>query len=341
FLGTEFGLWISVDGGAHWAQFKGGHLPAVAVRDLAIQPRDNDLVLATHGRGIWIVDDITPLRQLTPQLISQEAAFVSARPEQQRLEANGGWVNGAAAFVGDTPARGAVITYYQRTRHLFGKLRIEVLDASGELIDELPASTRRGLNRVVWTMHRRAPQVPPAAQLAFAGTQGPRVLPGTYTIRLHKNDKVYESQVAIGLDTRVKWTPADRKAQYEAAMKVYALFNEESALFGRIAGMREQVAEAGRGRPQGEALLRRLGDFDGSSMRSGRRSSPPRKVERSPGRSGCASTPTSCTVRSPPGMAHPRHTSCRTSPRCARSWARSRGNSTASSPASCPLSTMR
>ena len=263
FLGTEFGLWVSVDGGAHWAQFKGGHLPAVAVRDLAVQPRDNDLVLATHGRGIWIVDDITPLRQLTPQFASQEAAFVSARPAQQRIEANGGWVNGAAAFVGDNPARGAVITYYQRTRHLFGKLRIEVLDSSGELIDELTASTRRGLNRVVWTMHRRAPHVPPAAQLAFAGTQGPRVLPGTYTIRLHKNDKVYEKQVTLGLDTRVKWSLADRKAQYEAAMKVYALFNDESALFARIAGMREQLAEAGKSRPKGDALARRLEDFDG------------------------------------------------------------------------------
>jgi photosystem II stability/assembly factor-like uncharacterized protein len=263
FLGTEFGLWISVDGGAHWAQFKGGHLPAVAVRDLAIQPRDNDLVLATHGRGIWIVDDITPLRQLTPQLTSQDAAFVSARPAQQRIEANGGWANGAAAFVGDNPASGAVMTYYQRSRHLFGKLRIEVLDSSGELIDELPASTRRGLNRVVWTMHRRPPHVPPAAQLAQAGTQGPRVLPGTYAIRLHKNDKVYEHQATIGLDTRVTWSLADRKAQYEAAMKVYALFNDEAALFARIAGLREQVAEAGKSRPKGDALLRRLEDFDG------------------------------------------------------------------------------
>ena len=263
FLGTEFGLWISVDGGAHWAQFKGGHLPAVAVRDLAIQPRDNDLVLATHGRGIWIVDDITPLRQLTPQLTSQDAAFVSARPAQQRIEANGGWANGAAAFVGDNPAGGAVMTYYQRTRHLFGKLRIEVLDSNGELIDELPASTRRGLNRVVWTMHRRPPHVPPAAQLAQAGTQGPRVLPGTYAIRLHKNDKVYETQATIGLDTRVTWSLADRKAQYEAAMKVYALFNDESELFARIAGLREQVAQAGKSRPKGDALLRRLEDFDG------------------------------------------------------------------------------
>ena len=263
FLGTEFGLWVSVDGGGHWAQFKGGHFPAVAVRDLAVQPRDSDLVLATHGRGIWIVDDITPLRHLTPELAAQDAAFVSARPVQQRIEANGGWVNGAAAFVGDNPLDGAVITYYQRTRQLFGKLKIEVLDANGTVIDELPASTRRGLNRVLWTMHRPAPHVPPAVQLAFAGTQGPRVPPGTYTVRMLKDGKTYDTTLTVGLDRRVKWTAADRQAQYAAAMKVYTLFNDESALFARIAGLREQVAAARKGRPASDPLQRSLTDFDG------------------------------------------------------------------------------
>jgi photosystem II stability/assembly factor-like uncharacterized protein len=263
FLGTEFGLWISVDGGAHWAQFKGGHLPAVAVRDLAIQPRDNDLVLATHGRGIWIVDDITPLRALSPDLMSKDAAFVSARPVQQRIEANGGWVNGAAAFVGDNPAAGAVITYYQRTRHLFGKLKIEVLDSAGKVVDELPASTRRGLNRVVWSMHMRPPHVPPAVQLAQAGTQGPRVLPGVYAVRMEKNGKVYETKLTVGLDSRVTWSATGRKAQYDAAMKVYELFNDESALFARIASLRQQVADAGEHRRPADALLPRLAAFDG------------------------------------------------------------------------------
>jgi len=263
FLGTEFGLWISVDGGAHWAQFKGGHFPAVAVRDLAVQRRDSDLILATHGRGIWIVDDITPLRHLTPDLTSQDAAFVSARPVQQRIEANGGWVNGAAAFVGDNPQNGAVITYYQRTRQLFGKLKIEVLDANGDVIAELPASTRRGLNRVLWTMHRKAPHVPPAVQLAFAGTQGPRVPPGSYTVRMLKDGKSYDTPLTVGLDRRVKWTVADRQGQYDAAMKVYTLFNDESALFARIAALREQVAEANKGRPASDPLQRKLADFDG------------------------------------------------------------------------------
>jgi hypothetical protein len=96
----------------------------VAVRDLAVQPRDGDLVLATHGRGIRIVDDISPLRHLTPELAAQDATFIAARAVQQRIEANGGWANGAAAFVGENPKDGAEITYYQRTRQLFGKLRI-------------------------------------------------------------------------------------------------------------------------------------------------------------------------------------------------------------------------
>ena len=262
FLGTEFGLWISVDAGAHWGQFKGGDIPAVAVRDVAVQARDSDLVLATHGRGIWIVDDITPLRQLTPQLLAQDVAFVSARPVQQRIEANGGAPTGAAAFVGDDPVAGAVITYYQRTRHLFGKLKIEVLDSGGHVVDELPASSRRGLNRVLWTMHLPAPHVPPAVQIAFAATQGPRVLPGTYTIRIEDNGKSYDTKLDVGLDRRVAWNAADRKAQYEAAMKVYTLFNDETQFFGQIVGLRKQVAAAEKGRPAGDPLQKKLADFD-------------------------------------------------------------------------------
>ncbi len=262
FLGTEFGLWISVDGGVHWAQFKGGDIPAVAVRDLAVQPRDNDLVLATHGRGIWIIDDITPLRQLTPQLLAQEATFVSARPVQQRIEAQGGWANGAAAFVGDNPAAGAVITYYQRSRHLFGKLKIAVLDDGGHVVAELPASSRRGLNRVVWTMHLPPPHVPPAVQLAFSATQGPRALPGTYTIRMENNGKTYDTKIEVGLDRRVAWSLADRRAQFQAAMQVDTLFNDEAALFAQIVELREQVDAADKGRSKQDPLARKLGDFD-------------------------------------------------------------------------------
>jgi photosystem II stability/assembly factor-like uncharacterized protein len=263
FLGTEFGLWVSIDGGKNWAQFKANHFPAVAVRDLAIHPRDNDLVLATHGRGIWIVDDITPLRALTPDLLTQDAAFVSARPVQQRIESSGGWANGDAVFVGDNPPDAAVITYYQRERHLFGRLKLEVLDASGRVIDELPASKRPGLNRVTWAMRAKPPRVPPAAQIAFAGTRGPRLVPGVYTVRLTKAGKVSETKLTVGLDRRAKFSEADRKAQFDAAMKVHALFGDESALMDRILSLRKALTRSGAALPEADSLHKSITDFDG------------------------------------------------------------------------------
>ncbi len=262
FLGTEFGLWVSIDGGQAWAAFKGDKFPAVAVRDLAIQPRDNDLVIGTHGRGIWIIDDITPLRALSADLLGREAAFVAARPVQQRLQANGGWANGSAVFVGENPPGGAVITYYQPTRHLFGSLKLEILDSSGRVVDELPASKRRGLNRVEWSMREKPPRVPPAVQLAFAGTQGPRVLPGTYTARMTKGGKVYEQPFAVGLDRRATFTVEQRQQQYAAAMRVRKLFGEETAVLERIQALRAGVAEAGADAAVDGATQSRLAAFD-------------------------------------------------------------------------------
>jgi photosystem II stability/assembly factor-like uncharacterized protein len=262
FLGTEFGLFVSIDAGAQWAQFKGGHLPNVAVRDIAIQPRDNDLVLATHGRGIWIIDDITPLRALNTSLLKQEVAFVPSRPVQQRLQADGGGPEGAASFSGDNPADAAVITYYQLSRHLYGRLKIEVLNADGKVVDELPASKRAGLNRVTWTMRERPPRVPPAAQLAFAGTQGPRVLPGVYTVRLTKNGKSYSTKITVSLDRRAKFTLGDRKAQYAAAVEVRKLFGAESALMDRILFLRGGLTQTAEGIAQADPLRKQVGDFD-------------------------------------------------------------------------------
>jgi len=262
FLGTEFGLWVSIDQGKSWAQFKGNHFPAVAVRDLAIQPRDNDLVLATHGRGIWIIDDITPLRALTPELLDQEVSFVSARPVQQRIEGSGGWANGDAVFVGNNPPDAAVITYYQKSRHLFGKLKLEVLGPSGRLIDDLPASKRPGLNRVIWSMREKPPRVPPAAQIAGSGTRGPRLLPGVYTVRLTKAGKVSETKLNVGLDRRAKFSLADRKAQFDAAMKVRALFGDESALMDRLLGTRAELARIVASLLEDDPLKKNVTDFD-------------------------------------------------------------------------------
>jgi photosystem II stability/assembly factor-like uncharacterized protein len=257
FVGTEFGLWVSLDGGKQWAQYKGGELPNVAVRDLAIHPRDHDLVIATHGRGIWIVDDITPLRALTPAVLAQEASFIQARPTAQRLQAYGGWVNGDAAFVGANPTGDVVITYYQRKRHIFGDMKIEVFDAAGKLLGTVPSSKRRGLNRATWAMRMPPPKTPPAATAAGPGV-GPRLLPGIYTVKLIKDKQVYTTQLQIAPDPRVKHTAEDRKAQFDLAVKLYNQLGEMTFAVERINGVRQALEERAAKLPAEDALRQRL-----------------------------------------------------------------------------------
>jgi hypothetical protein len=263
YLGTEFGLWISVDSGAHWAEFKGGNFPAVAVRDLAVQGRDQDLVIATHGRGIWIIDDVAPLRALAAGGLDREVAFLPTRPIQQRLSGNGGWAEGDAKYRGQNPAEGAEIAYYQRTRHVFGKLSLEVLDAEGHVVDTLAAGKRKGINRVYWSMQVKPPRVPSAAQASFAGTQGARVVPGRYTVRLTKGGKVYEQAIEVGLDRRATFTVADRAAHFQAMTHASELFGRMTDVVDRINGLRALVAARGAALPPTAAARPVLAAFDG------------------------------------------------------------------------------
>ncbi len=258
FLGTEFGLWVSVDGGRQWAHYKGGDLPAVAVRDLAIHPRDHDLVIATHGRGIWIIDDISPLRALTPQVLASSVAFLPGRPTVQRLQAGGGWANGDAMYVGPNPPSDAVITYYQRRRHIFGDMKLEVFDASGKLLGTLPTSKRRGLNRATWSMRLTAPRVPPAASAAFGAAFGPRVLPGTYTMKLTKDTATYTTQLALVPDPRSTHTAQERQAALDLALKVSGTLNDMTFAVERVNGVRQALDDRAGRLAAGDAVAKRL-----------------------------------------------------------------------------------
>jgi photosystem II stability/assembly factor-like uncharacterized protein len=258
FLGTEFGLWVSIDGGASWAAFKPGNFPSVPVRDMVVQSRDGDLVIATHGRGIWIVDDLAPLRALSAQTLATDVAFLPGRPVQQRIRSNGGWPEGDASYAGENPADGAVITYYLRTRQVIGKLSIDVLDSSGAVVDTIAPGKRKGLNRVTWSMNTKPPLVPPAAQIAGNATQGPRFLPGTYTVRLTKAGTVYTMPLVVGLDRRATFTVADRTAQFAAATRVKDLFKRMYVLVAEIASVRGGATAAGAKLPPADPLVAEL-----------------------------------------------------------------------------------
>ena len=244
YLGTEFGLYVSLNGGQSWAQFRPNGFPdGLAVRDIALQERDDDMVLATHGRGIWVIDDISPLRQLTPTTLASAAVLLPGKPVEQRIQGNGGWSEGDATYFGDNPPSGAVITYYQKARHVIGRMKLEVLDSAGNVVDEIPTSKRRGLNRVTWSMLTKPPIVPPAASLAGSSTTGERILPGNYTVRLTSAGQVSTAPLTITLDKRATFTLADRQAQYAASEQVKGMFLRMSKVVGQINGLRAKAGQ--------------------------------------------------------------------------------------------------
>jgi photosystem II stability/assembly factor-like uncharacterized protein len=243
FLGTEFGLWVSIDGGQRWAAYKGSNFPAVAVRDIVVHPRTSDLVLATHGRGIWIIDDISLLRSLTPELMQQDAGFLPLPEAVQWMETNGGWPQGDAAYTGPSRTSSASIPYYQRTRHIFGDLKIEIYDPQGKLVETVSPSKHRGVNRATWSMHLKAPRVPPAASAVFGAAIGPRVPPSVYTVKMTKGDKVYTSQINVVLDPRAKYGVDERKQQYALVTRLAGMLNHMSWAVDSIMGVRDGARE--------------------------------------------------------------------------------------------------
>jgi photosystem II stability/assembly factor-like uncharacterized protein len=259
FVGTEFGLWISVDGGQHWAQYKGSDFPAVAVRDIVVQPRTSDLVLATHGRGIWIIDNISPLRQLAPDVMAKDATILESPPAIQYFNANGGWPQGDAAFTGPSRPGDAQITYYQKARHMYGDLKLQIFDANGTKLTEFtPKSKHKGLNRAPWSMRLPPPIAPPGAQVLFQAAQGPRLMPGTYPVKLVKGDKTYDGSITLVLDPRAKFNLADRKADYDLCMKLYNMLGHMSYEVAAIQAVRDGAGDRAEKLPKGNPLKAKL-----------------------------------------------------------------------------------
>jgi photosystem II stability/assembly factor-like uncharacterized protein len=240
FLGTEFGLFVSIDGGTTWAPFT-GNLPPVAVRDIQIHPRDNDLILATHGRGILIIDDITPLRQITPKLMDAAAVILESRPSVIPLPSGLQEFPGDAEFVGQNPTESAVITYYLKERHVIGDMKMEVYDAEGHLMATLPAGKRRGINRVAWPMRQKPPKVPPSPNLAGPALTGPMVPEGTYTVKLIKDKDTFTGQIKVVADPRSPHSAADRALQQQTLLKLYRMQERLAFVDAVVTDLRDQA----------------------------------------------------------------------------------------------------
>jgi hypothetical protein len=228
FLGTDYGLYISIDGGSQWVRFE-GEVPKVPIYEMVIHPTENDLVIGTHGRGVLILDDITPLRLLTDEVILSEVTIFPSAPYTITNPRFSYGISGDHEFRGRNPSSSAVITYYLKKRHVFGDMSMEIFNSAGELVKTLPAGKNKGINRVNWVVMKKPPKVKASSPLlAFRTAFGPTFPPGEYTIKINKGENVYEGKITIQTDPEAGHSQEDMKLQFETLNQAYDLLEDIS-----------------------------------------------------------------------------------------------------------------
>ena len=242
FLGTEYGLYMSLDAGKSWAHFKES-FPPVPVYDVKLHPRDGDAILGTHGRGIYVIDDLTPLRALTPEALQKDVVMLPSRASVLKIPSYGGHSEGDDLYSSGELGEFASISYYLKKRHIVGDSKVEIYDADNKLVATMPAGKRRGINRVDWAMRLPPPKMPAGSAIVFSGGSflGPRAPAGTYTVKFLKGKETHTSTLELVADSRTKYTAEDRAVQQKSVRRLYDMIGEFTALTENVDKMRKEA----------------------------------------------------------------------------------------------------
>jgi hypothetical protein len=243
YLGTELGIWVSFDRGESWVSLRRG-LPPVAVRDLVVHPREDDLVIGTHGRGFQIMEDVTPLRELARAKAA--GAYLFDPPASYRYEVWGDYTGTAQSeFVGENAPRGAPISYYLAPG-ANRDVRLEIL-RDGQVIRTLEAEDDPGVNRVLWDFREEPYREVEDTSPWYDPVRSPEVLPGTYTVRLSAGDTVVTREVELERDPRLdEVTREDYRAQYEAVSRMARMAAASDSTVAGLEGLLDQLADRRR-----------------------------------------------------------------------------------------------
>ncbi len=240
FLGTETGLYITINGGKSWSQFT-NNMPATAVHHIEMHAGTNDIVMGTHGRGIIILDDVSPLRNLTPDVLAEDLHFFKSDPYTMVEESGFGGGSSELQFVGPNRNRNARIIYYLKKRHIFGKMKMEIQDMDGNFVSELAPGKSKGINVVTWNYLTKTPKMAKGKTFTFGGFTSPRAPAGKYKVVLTKGKKTYETDLEIKYDENSVITAAERKKHQEVTRK---LFDMSEDLAYQVYEMDEMLAVA-------------------------------------------------------------------------------------------------
>ena len=211
---------------------------------MVIHPRDHALVMGTHGRGVIILDDITPLRQITDEILATPLHFFTTQPTVLRDPgAGGGWFGGAGNFVAGNPNTNAQIIYYMAKRHTFGKMYLQVYDDQGNMIRELPAGKSAGINIVTMPTALKKPKSAPTnnRMALFGSLGGPNLAAGTYSVKLIKKSDTMETSFTLQYDPESPYSKSDRELQRETTLKLYNMSEDIAYYYYESEALAEQL----------------------------------------------------------------------------------------------------
>ncbi len=221
FLGTEFGLYITMDGGKSWSKFT-NNMPAVAVHFIDLNKKTNDLVLGTHGRGVIIIDDISPLREINEDVMAKTLHFFKTSPTEMNEKSSfSGNFGAETQFVGGNKTKDAQIKYFLSKRHTFGKMTMEIQDMEGKKIMELGPGKSKGINIVNWGYMLKQPKVAKGKTFSFGGFTSPKVPAGTYKAVITKGKETFEQPFELLYDKDSPLTENDREMKNKVTMQLY------------------------------------------------------------------------------------------------------------------------
>jgi len=260
FLGTELGLYVSIDGGKNWSHFT-NNMPLVAVHYIELHKKTNDLVMGTHGRGVIIIDDISPLRELDQSVLAKEVHFFKNTPFTM-LEDSGfsGSFGIETQFMGENKSTASRIVYYLKKRHTFGKMGMEVQDMQGNKIVTLNPGKSKGINVVTWNYNSTTPKMAEGKTLDYSGFTAPRVPAGQYKIVLTKGKDVYEHILDLKYDDKSLTTLSERKEQEQLTQTLYNMVEELAYIVYEVSELQHKAKDVIENQPKGKKVAQNLFD---------------------------------------------------------------------------------
>ena len=247
YMGTETGIHVSFDDGESWQSLQ-LNLPVVPITDLKVQARDNDLVAATQGRAFWILDDLSPLQQMSEAGDADVSVHLFAPRPAYRVQQGG---RGSPSNVGKNPPNGAIVDFIVAEVDDETTAKLEILDAAGETIrtyatdaeqDDDKLEIEAGMNRTSWDLRHETPESVSGLYI-FGSLRGRKVVPGTYQVKLTVRDETRTQPFEVVKDPRVDTTLADFETQDRLLAEIEETVSALHGSVNRLRDVREQIED--------------------------------------------------------------------------------------------------